>query len=183
MPLCPLCVFSIITVPRHGQKIAFSDVNIEENVLFPQQQQKLHVLLEKGTFYLEKGHFSLIGKRAILGVENGGGGGRRPCPQQPWTPWTTKNLICMTRVFWTFLFLRRLLANRPIGSPQLCRRSRSFLPQAERIHLYLESVKSVSFPTSLIVWNSYKALIILNKILITRWRGRYKSYIGHRNSY
>ena len=53
MPLCPLCAFSIITVPRQRQKFAFRDLNIEENFLF---------LKKKGACFTLKGHFLLLKK-------------------------------------------------------------------------------------------------------------------------
>ena len=49
--------------------------------MFFSSNKKAHVLLQKGTFYLEKGHFLLrkkghfsLRKRASLGVGNIGGG-------------------------------------------------------------------------------------------------------------
>ena len=81
---------------------------------------------------LEKGHF--------LGVRNGGGGGKCKwkCPPPPGSAalvlnnhGLAQNLLCMTRPSSPqhFFFCG---ASLPTGSPQLCRRSRSLLPQAER---------------------------------------------------
>ena len=56
----PLCAFSIITVPRQGQKYAFRDLNIEENALF---------LNKKGACFTLKGHFLLRKKDTFWVLE------------------------------------------------------------------------------------------------------------------
>ena len=100
VPLCPLCAFSILLCPVRG-KIAFRDLNIEENSLFLNKKGvcftlKGHFLLrKKGTFHLEK--------RVLLGCWKFFWGTCPPCPPPPVPPplmlpvsndKVTKELLC-----------------------------------------------------------------------------------------
>ena len=58
-------------MPRQWQKFAFRDLNIEGNALF--LMKKVHALLQKGTFHLEKG--------ALLGCWEFSGGKCPPAPR------------------------------------------------------------------------------------------------------
>ena len=130
-------------MPRQGQNIAFRDVNIEENV------KNLHVLLDKGrTFYLEKG----AGTFWVLEMGGGGGGFHRPCPQQPWS--CPKLPLHDPGLLLNISFSAAPPCQQ--GRPNNCAEDQGlfFLKQREYasgIHLYLESAKSVAFPTPLIV--------------------------------
>ena len=100
---------------------------------------------------LEKGHF--------LGVRNGGGGKCKwKCPRPPPPPGSAalvlnnhglaQNLLCMTRPSFS-------------AAPP-CQQGRPNCAEDQGLFSLKQS-------DPLIVWNSYKALIIRNKIVITRW--------------
>ena len=105
---------------------------------------------------LEKGHF--------LGVRNGGGGASAsasaPPPPPPVPPPLSSTAMVLPKT--CFAWPGRLLLNISFSAAPPCQQGRPNCAEDQGLFFLKQS-------DPLIVWNSYKALITRNKILITRW--------------